>query len=268
MAVLITAAIAPGVVRLELRTDGHALIPTHAPEIKADRAIREEFGVEDPIVIFIQSDHADGIFNTHTLALVAELTAQLSELDGIRAEDIVSLATEHGHRVKPGTLTFRRFLEPLPSTTVTLHRLRDDLRAIKLYHGTLVSDDETATTIFVSVPPNTDRLELLATIRQVLAGKGAIPEHIDVIGAPVAEALLGTHILEDLGVPSVILGHTTRATALGAVPPRHVQDTAPRAVARLLHEVRFWLGRNVGLVPVAIGIMLAVFLVCFRSPLA
>ena len=206
---LITLAIAPGVVRLAVRTDGHALVPTHAPEVQIDRAIRQEFATEDPIVVLIKSDDPGGIFNVHTLRLIQDLTDEFGEIEGIRPTDLFSLATEHGHRVRPGTLKARRFLEPLPTTPERLDQLRDDLRRIKLYTGTLVSYDEKATSILVGVPLEMRRTDLYRIIRDIIAARQPIPEEIHVIGAPVAEALLGTHILEDLGVPAAVLGHQT-----------------------------------------------------------
>ena len=241
-AVLLTVAVAPGVLRLRIRTDGHALVPTHADEIRVDRAIREEFATEDPIVILIKTDQPEGIFNVHTLTLVKNLTHEFAQLEGIRPTDLFSLATEHGHRVKPGTLQVRKFLEPLPNTPVLLNRLRDDLRAIRLYTGTLVSYDEQATSILVGVPHGVNRTELFREIQETIATQGDIPEETHVIGAPVAEALLGTHLLEDLGVPEIILGHRTYSDA----PP-------PMAWPRTFHELRLLIAAHVGLCPKALS---------------
>ncbi len=255
LAAVVTLAIAPGILRLEIRTDGHALVPTHAPEILRDQTIRAVFHVEDPIVVLIRCDHPDGLFNVHALELVRGLTKRFQEIEEVNAWNVFSLATERGDRVKPGTLTFRRFLEPLPRTRVELHRLRDDLRAIELYTGTLVSSDESATAILVGVPTGADRTALYRTIRGIIDAQGEIPEQIDVIGAPVAEALLGTHILEDLGVPSVVLGHRT-----------YSHDQAGGwTVPKTLYDLRVLIARQVGLVPVALLVMAVVFLLSFRS---
>lgn len=255
LAMLATLAAAPGVLRLKIKTDGHALIPTNAPEIAVDRAIRDEFLVRDPVVVVITSDHRNGIFNAGTLRLVQDLTDEFQQLPDVRSEDVFSLATEHGHRVRPGTLQFRKFLEPLPTTPKLLQRLRGDLQAIELYNGTLVSADETATAVFVGAPEQADRSGFLATVRDIVLSKGAIPERIDIIGAPVAEAMLGTHILQDLGVPSSILGVAiTRDARTNGSPS-----------GSTLHSFRVWLGGHIGLVPIAIGIMFIVFLVGFRS---
>ena len=255
IAALITLAIAPGVVRLAIRTDGHALVPTHALEVQIDRAIREEFATEDPIVVLVKSEDPGGIFNVHTLRLIQDLTDEFGKIEGIRPTDLFSLATEHGHRVRPGTLKARRFLEPLPTTSERLDQLRDDLRRIELYTGTLVSYDEKATSILVGVPFEMRRTDLYHIIRDIIAARQPFPEEIHVIGAPVAEALLGTHILEDLGVPATVLGHQAG--------PR--QSAGEWRWPTDLYELRLLVARHIGLVPVAIAVMALVFLLCFRS---
>ncbi len=255
LGLLVTLAVAPGNLRLKLRTDGHALVPTEAPQIKLDRAIREEFGHEDPLAVLIQSDHPDGIYNTHTLPLILELTSAIQELEGVRPSSVSSLATEHNDRVWPGTLTFRRLLEPMPTTPIELERLRKDLREIKIYLGTVVSPDGQAAAIFVGVPSGTSRTDFYVTVCDLVADLAAGPERINVIGAPVAEALLGHHILEDLGVPTALLGLSTFGDS----------NTAGESVPTGLYGWRVWIGRHVGLVPVAIGIMALVFVACFRS---
>jgi len=55
IAVAFTLAVAPGALRLTLRTDGHALVSETAPEVVYDRSIREQFGIEDPLVVVIRS---------------------------------------------------------------------------------------------------------------------------------------------------------------------------------------------------------------------
>ncbi|UCC32549.1 MAG: MMPL family transporter [Phycisphaerales bacterium] len=255
IAVLATLGIAPGALRLKIRTDGHALVPTDASAVLLDQAIREEFGIEDPLVVLIRSDDPDGVYNAHTLELIRDLTRELQQIEGVRSWNVFSLATERGDRVKPGTLIFRRFLDPLPQTPEEYQRLRDDLQAIELYTGTLVSYDGKAASILVGVPAGVNRTDFYRTVRGIVDGKGDIPEQIHVIGAPVAEALLGTHILEDLGVPSVVLGHRTYQDG----------EAAGWSAPKTLYELRVFIGRHIGLVPIALVVMAIVFVLSFRN---
>src|SRR5215510_14256742 len=137
MTVALTLAVAPGAARLTLRTDGHALVSRNAPEVRYDRTIRDDFGIEDPVVVLIHSPHADGIFNAATLQLVRELTSEFIQLEGVRSNNVVSLATEHGFRNRPATLQFQTLLENPRRTRQELEELRDDLRRIELYTGTI-----------------------------------------------------------------------------------------------------------------------------------
>jgi len=255
LAVLVTVAVAPGILRLRLRTDGHALVPADAPEIQQDHRIREDFGLDDPIVVFIRTNHAQGLFNTHTLQLVQDLSDAFKKLEGVQAASVFSLATEVSDRVFPGTLRFRRFLDPIPQTPQELNTLRKDMGDVRLYDGTLISKDEKATAVMVGVPTGADRAVFYRRVQDIIAEQGTIPEKIDIIGAPVAEALLGAHILEDLGVPTSLLGGWSAS---------HETDTHP-GLPITLHGLRRFIARYFGLVPLAVAIMALVFMLRFRS---
>jgi hypothetical protein len=258
LAALVTFLAAPGLGRLKLRTDGHALVSPRAPEVLYDQAIRGQFGIEDQIVVLIRSDHADGIFNPATLQLVRDLTAACQKLPGINASNVMSLATEPSFRLRPGTLIRQTLLEPPLKTKAELDQLHDDLRRIELWTGTLVGRDDRSTAILIGVPPGSDRTRLYETVLEVIAAKQPVPEDITVTGAPVAEALLGLHILEDLGVPGKLLGTRTRAR------PGKAEWKLPGS----LYELRRLIARGIGLVPVAMLVMMLIFFLSFRNGLA
>lgn len=226
---LLTAAAATGLGRLDLRTDGHALVPPRAPAVAYDAEVRRTFGIRDPMVVVIRTDHPDGIFNPATLRTVRGLTAALARIPGIGPSNVTSLATEQGFRFRPGSLQRRTFLEPLPETPEALAELRSDLRRIGVYGGTLVGGDGASTAVLAGVPPGADRRALYLRIHGIAAAHAADRDRIEVLGAPVAETLLGDHILNDL--------------AGGG-------------------------GGRVGLVPVSLLVMALVFLAGFRRPAA
>jgi len=257
VAVALTLAVAPGALRLTLRTDGHALVSPDAPEVIYDNAVRDQFGIEDPVVVVIRSPHPDGIYNAGTLQLVRELTAEFMRIEGVRSNNVSSLATEHGFRNRPGTLLYQTFLETPRQTREQLDQLRDDLRRIELYTGTVVSFDGKSTAILIGAPPGIDRTRLYRKVCDIIAAKWPPPEDISVTGPPVAEALLGTHILEDLGVPRALLGASTRSTL----------DVVPKLPSSF-YKLRLFIARHIGLVPVAMLVMAVVFQISFRRWIA
>ena len=255
LAALVTLATGPGLFRLKLRTDGHALIPPRAPEVQFDQAIRSQFGIHDQLVVLIQPHQTNGIFNPVTLQLVRELSAEFLKIPGVNPADVISLATEPGFRLRPGSLAFQKMLEPPLQTPVELEQLRDDLRRIAMYTGTLVSADSQSTVILVGVPEGADRAQFYETVRTVIGGHENAPDKIAVTGAPVAESLLGVQILEDLGVPKVLLGAS-------------IQGQTDWKRPSSVHELRLFAARRLGLVPLAALVMMLVFLLCFRNVLA
>jgi len=207
LGLILALAAAPGLLRLELRTDGQALMPRNEPTIQFDAAVRERFGLRDPIVVMIETDHEDGVFNVETLERVRDLTnalAALPELEG--REHVFSLATERRDRVFPGTLEFRPYLNPFPDTPELMAELKEDVEAADILTGTLISADRRATVILAGVPATVvhgqtryvDRDALYRAAAKLAREREGGQDRIVVVGAPVAETLLGTHILEDL----------------------------------------------------------------------
>jgi hypothetical protein len=253
---VIVLAAAPGIWRLKLRTDGHALVSPRAPEVLYDQNIRDEFGIEDNIVVLIRSNDPDGFLNPGTVQLVRDLTAALARMPGIQPGQVMSLATEPSFRLHPGTWSSQTLLEPPLTTKAEFDQLREDLRRIELYTGTLASLDGKSTVILVGVPNEADRTRLYLQVRHIISAfQNSARDEIAVTGAPVAEALLGTQILEDLGVPRALLG----ASAQGGEEWKRPAS---------LHELRLWAARRIGLVPLAALVMMVVFLFCFRNVLA
>jgi predicted RND superfamily exporter protein len=208
--VILTLLAAPGVLRLQLRTDGHALVPPGDPAVEFDSQVRKHFGLRDPIVVVLQTPRPNGIFNPDTLRRVKDLTAALEKLDGVPAGGVTSLATEKRDRVYPGTLNFRQFLDVVPTTPEEMAIFRGDLEAIGLLHGTLISRDQSSVAILVGAPnvgasagtnaAAADRVALCRRIVEVSRRFEAPGNRVRVVGAPMAESLLGLHILDDLKI--------------------------------------------------------------------
>jgi len=203
----LAVAMAPGLLRLELRTDGHSLVPPDDPAIAIDARVRRTFGLKDPLLVVVESRHPAGIFNPKTLDLVARLTRDLAALPGMAPGDVQSLATESGGKFNADGFTFRPLLEPPPTTPARLAEVRGDVEAIDILDGTMVSHDRRATAILVGVPGPSDprglgedRVALYHRVAAVALRNASADDRISVVGAPAAEALLGEHILADLAL--------------------------------------------------------------------
>nr|HRC85281.1 MMPL family transporter [Thermoanaerobaculia bacterium] len=202
---LITLALAPGLGRLRLATDGRALVPPADPVLALDHEVERRFGLRDSLLVVIRSRHPDGIFNTATLQRLERLTRALQALPELGAEHVVSLATEHSPRFGARGFDYLPFLEPPPESPERLAEVREEVAATDLFRGTLVAEDGRSTAILVGVPPPTaasaaDRAELYHRIEALARPFASAEDSLEVVGAPAAEALLGEHILADLRV--------------------------------------------------------------------
>ena len=251
----------PGMTRLRLRTDGLALVPQSTAEVIADRRVHEQFRIRDKVAVVVRSKVASNIFNPSTLGFVKDLTAAFKRMPGVTDADVMSLATETSFRRRPGTLTFQLLLEPSMTTTTELNQLRDDLDKLKLYTGTLVSLDGTATIILLGMPNEGagDREGFLRNVRRIISQQAAPENEAGITGAPVAEAIFGTQILRDLGVPGRLLGGQLEDAPRN--PTEGERRTAPYGLALL------W-ARRIGLVPLSALVMVVVLLVFFRNLVA
>jgi predicted RND superfamily exporter protein len=203
----VVLAMAPGLLRLQLRTDGHSLVPPDDPAIAIDRDARQAFGLKDPLLVVVETRHPSGIYNTATLDLVQRLTRELAAMPGLQPGDVQSLATESGGGFYPGGFQFRPLLDPQPRTPERLAEVREDVEAIDILHGTLVSHDRRATAILVGVPGPSDprgsavnRTALYHRVADISLRHETATDRISIVGAPAAEALLGEHILADLAL--------------------------------------------------------------------
>lgn len=261
VAAALVLAAAPGLARLTLRTDGAGLVPEGRPEVRYDRAIREQLGLYDPIAVVIASRHPQGVWNVRTLGLVRELTAELALLPGVEPAHLTSLATARTFRFRPGTLDLETFLETSPETAADLVRVRSDFARIGLWDGILVSRDGRSTAILVGTPPEGDRAAFYRSVRDAVAARGAAgPDRVDVVGAPVAETLLGDHILADLGL-SPFLPRGWLDAGAGVAESADPAGLPPGPAGRLAARAR-----RFGLVPLALAILALVFAIGFRRP--
>ena len=198
---VVTLAAMPGLLRLELRMDGRSLVPPSDPAVRFDAEVREHFGLRDVLLAAIVSERPEGVLSPEPLRALAELTRAMGEIDGIGRRHVQSLATEtRERRTSNRDETFSGFLDPFPDDPEKLGWLREDLDrpSAQVLGGTLIAHDRRAAAVVVGIPESNRQAvveQLAATTRNVAL---APADRVLVVGAPVAEVLLGRHMLEDL----------------------------------------------------------------------
>ncbi|MBB4125444.1 hypothetical protein GGR77_000715 [Xanthomonas translucens] len=196
LAALLSAIALPGLLRLDMQLDGHALVPPDAPVLATDTEIKQTFAQRDTVVVYLESPRPGGILDADSLRRLQALTWAILEYPELQAQDVKSLATEA--RDREASMDMGPYLLPLPTTRAELDALRADIEATPLVKGTLVAPDYSGASIVVQVPRGADRQAFYLKLKRTVDAVRGGDDRLHVVGAVVAESQLGNHLLGDL----------------------------------------------------------------------
>jgi len=195
--------------RIRVETDLKNWLPDGNPEVEYYERMRELFGLGGQVVICVEHEGPNGVFNPATLELVTRLTDELKELDGVIEEDIVSLATQDNIIGTAEGLEVTPFMSAVPQTREELEALRNAIHSNDMYYGTLVSRDDTGTLILAKFDDKLDKVQLYHQVRDLVEReRNLYPDgHIYYAGRPVLEGVLNEEVVGDMKVmlPIVIV---------------------------------------------------------------
>jgi len=200
---LVACLLMPGV-RLQL--DARSLIPAGDPALNASDNAARLFDLRDMVVIGIVNEDS-GIYTPDTLQRIARLSKGLSEVNGIAADSVMSLASVSAQSMKDGHLTSYKLLASGRDLDATaIERLRADVERLGLANGVLVGKDGRATAIIAGVMPGANRYDLLQRVRLLLAAENSGKDTLYLTGTALAQAVLGQSAARDLArlIPAVI----------------------------------------------------------------
>jgi len=156
--------LASGLPKMYKDTRADAFLSADNPVLVYKNKVKAIFGLSDPVVIAIEDNTADGIYNSQTLALVGELTESLNALGNINEDRTMSLAvdknivgTVEGMEVNP----FYDLLEDGGPQAI-----RQAINDFPLFDGMLVARDGRMTLIVAELLDN-DKAQ--ATYNEIMA---------------------------------------------------------------------------------------------------
>jgi hypothetical protein len=133
--------------KLAKDTRADAFLAPDNPALVYRNKVKEQFGLSDPLIIAIVNQGELGIFNPQSLALVDWLTEEVSRLDNVNSERVISLATENNIVGTDDGLDITPFFDPLPTSVEEARALEAAIKDFPLYQGSIVADDSKATLI-------------------------------------------------------------------------------------------------------------------------
>ncbi len=135
--------------KMTIDTSIEAFIPKNHPSLINREHVRDVFGLTDPIVVALSNP--DGVFTPENLNLIAELTEDFKQVEGIDPEQITSLASEKNIYGTDSGLIVDPFINGIVSSQEEADLIKQGALNFPLYKGNLVSEDATTTLIIIEL---------------------------------------------------------------------------------------------------------------------
>ena len=253
-----TAAVVPGLLRLDLRTDGAAIYPAGDPVVRATLADRETFQETDQVIL-LATAHRRGplLASPAGFRFLHAIVAPLQALPGLRPYGVRSLATLLDPPARDGE-PLHAFLDRIPDGGPAFASLLARIYRTPPASGLFLSKDGTAAAVYLLLEKGAARRPLIDRLERWVAASRA-PFELRVTGPVAAEAVLGEAVLADLErlVPAMVAA-VALLLALTLGTPAGVLIPLAQVLATLAWTLGLmgWLGVPVTLVTTVMPVLL------------
>ncbi|MBS4062900.1 MAG: MMPL family transporter [Bacteroidetes bacterium] len=187
-----------------METDLDEYMPKEHPAFVYNDQAEAWFNIKDGILIGIENP--DGIYNSHTLQKIKDITEAMQDMPEFEAADIISLFTADNIVGTEEGLDVKSFYKGVPQTEEKIAELKQNVRSNEMVQGRLVSDNNQVALVVASINDSVFSMEFYEKIL-AFADSYEGPENIYVAGVPIVEgtmAYLGPKDMKTM-VPIVIL---------------------------------------------------------------
>ncbi len=191
--------------KMRTDTDPKNMLPATSDVRVLNDQVDQWFGLhKDMIVVGIVRD--GGVFERKTLEVVTRITAKVADLHGVVSADVTSLSTADNVVVDAGTLRVEPLLPAVPETLDQLELLKRSIMGNPMAVGRLVSQDGTATAIYVPLEAGANGKVVADQIRGIVAAELAVGIRYFVAGDPVARDTFGTEMFRQMALFAPMAG--------------------------------------------------------------
>ncbi len=193
--------------RITIDTDPENMLAADQPDRVRDARISERFDLYDTLVVGLVSEPGErGVYNPASLTALHDLTRAIQDIDGVVADDVMSLATvDNVEQVAPGTISFDWLMDAPPGTTDEAEALRAAVERLPMFLGTLVSEDGRAVGIVVPIEDKDESHRIAGEIEAAVAELD-IRDTAYITGQPVAQDTFGVQMFEQMAISAPLAG--------------------------------------------------------------
>lgn len=190
--VLLTAVSAYWATKVGMTTDIQDFFPADHPQMITYEEIEDEFGGAQYIMVALNTDN---VFTRNTLTRIAELTAELEQVEGVN--DVRSLTNIDEVKGTDWGVEVSALIEEIPQDDEALAELRERVLADDMYAGSIVSHDGSAALMMIEVDPEADSVTVGARVQAVVDQAQGLGE-LYATGTPVLNGVLVDSMKADL----------------------------------------------------------------------
>jgi len=178
--------------KLHINPDLRALIPSDDPELVRMEELEEEFGGLDIILL---SYHTDNIFESKSLELIDDVTVAIEDLAQI--DYLISLTNYESIFSEDETMMVDAFIREFPKTQHESDSLANAASLDPMIGRILVSQDHRYTAFMIFPDTDADEVEIVESLRSVLAPFRAAGHDLQLGGMPVIRTQISEDIAKD-----------------------------------------------------------------------
>lgn len=194
--------------KIKTDTDPKNMLPaTSAVRVYNDK-VEEQFELHADWIVLGVVNEEKGALNRETLAKIARLTDEVMEIPGVIIRDVISFTTADNVLAEGSTLVVRPVMEEVPKTDADITTLRKSLTENPMLMERLLSQDGTATAIYIPIEKTANGKVIADRIRQWLEQetKDGNGDRFYLAGDPIARDTFGAEMFKQMAIFSPIAG--------------------------------------------------------------
>ena len=189
---------------IKIDTDPENMLEAHEPVRLFDHEMKEEFGIYDFLAVGVVNE--DGAFNEKTLTNVYNIIDEVKDIDGVIADDIMSISTvDDIKQTSDGILKVETLLEEPPESDQQAQQILARIKANPILRGKLGSDDGKALAMFIPIEAKNMSHRIAGEI-QTIIDKHSSGEEYFIAGLPVAEDSFGSEMFKQMAISAPMAG--------------------------------------------------------------
>src|SRR3990170_6699029 len=203
LTVILTVAFALAFPKIKIDTDPENMLREDEPIREFHRTVKRDFGIEELIVLGVVRE--DGIFQRDSLEKIRRITDQVLTIEGVIADDVVSLTVTNNVVARDGALHVRPPMPSVPETPEEIERLKKEVLDNPLFRDRLVSSDGRGAAIYIPIESKEIAHEVGEEIKAIYE-KEEGPERYYMGGLPVAEDTFGYEMFVQMAIVAPLAG--------------------------------------------------------------